>query len=98
VVEYSAAAESELKVDDLILELNGTPVNDMLTLRQILNKFEAGHDVELKVRRSGKKKDDEFKLTLGVAPTEALLGFGRLGFFRGFDFNPCGVGSNPAVT
>ena len=68
VLEYSPVDEHGLEASDLILELNGTPVNDMLKLRQILNKFEAGHEVELTVKRSGKKKSDKFKLTLGVPP------------------------------
>ena len=68
VLEYSPADESDMKADDVILELNGTSVNDMLKLRQILNKFEAGHDVELTVMRSGKKKKDKFKMTLGAPP------------------------------
>ena len=68
VLEYSPADESELKAEDLILELNGTPVNDMLKLRQILNKFEAGIDVEMTVMRSGEKEKDKFKMTLGTPP------------------------------
>ena len=68
VLEYSPADENEIEANDVILELNGTQVNDMLTLRQILNKFEAGHDIELTVMRSGKKKKDKFTMTLGAPP------------------------------
>ena len=68
VLEYTAADEHELKADDLVMELNGKPTNDMLTLRQILNKFEAGLEVEMTVKRKGEKKPDTFKLTLGVPP------------------------------
>ena len=66
VLEYSPADENELKADDVILELNGTPVNDILKLRQVLNKFEADNDIELTVMRSEKK--EKFKLTLGSPP------------------------------
>ena len=69
VLEYSPADENELKADDVILELNGTPVNDILKLRQVLNKFEADNDIELTVMRSEKKeKKEKFKLTLGSPP------------------------------
>ncbi len=68
VVEYTAAHEHELEAQDIVLELNGTPVNDMLALRQILNKFEAGLEVEMTVKRNGEKKKDKFKLTLGAPP------------------------------
>ena len=68
VLEYTVADEHELKADDLVMELNGKPTNDMLTLRQILNKFEAGLEVEMTVKRKGEKKPDTFKLTLGVPP------------------------------
>ena len=70
MLEYSPADENELKADDVILELNGTPVNDILKLRQVLNKFEADNDIELTVMRSEKKekKKEKFKLTLGSPP------------------------------
>ena len=68
VLEYTAADEHELKAEDLVMELNGKPTNDMLALRQILNKFEAGLEVEMTVKRKGEKKPDTFKLTLGVPP------------------------------
>ena len=68
VLEYTAADEHELEANDIVMALNGTPTNDMLKLRQILNKFEAGIEVEMTVKRKGKKKEDTFKLTLGVPP------------------------------
>ena len=68
VLEYTAADEHELKAEDLVMELNGKPTNDMLALRQILNKFEAGLEVEMTVKRKGEEKPDTFKLTLGVPP------------------------------
>ena len=68
VVEYTPAYKNELQIDDVILEVNSTPVNDMLKLRQILNKFEAGVEIELTVKRKAEKKKDKFKLTLGTPP------------------------------
>ncbi len=48
VVSGSAAASAGLTAGDIILELDGKPVDDMLTLRQILNRFESGAEAEIK--------------------------------------------------
>jgi len=68
VLGYTVAYEHELEAEDLVMELNGKPTNDILTLRQILNKFEAGTEVEMTVKRKGEKKPETFKLTFGVPP------------------------------
>ena len=68
VVQDTPAADHELLVEDLILKLNGEEVNDMLKLRQMLNQFESGREIELTVFRTEKEEEDTFKLTLGSTP------------------------------
>ena len=68
VVQKTAAADAGLQVEDVLLTVNDEEVNDMLRLRQILNKFESGQSVELTVQRSETEKVDTIKLKLGVAP------------------------------
>ncbi len=68
VVPKTAASDAGLKDKDILLEVNGEAVNDMLRLRQILNKFESGDSVELTVLRSESGKQDAVQVKLGVPP------------------------------
>ena len=68
VVQDTPAAENKLLVEDLILQVNGEPVNDMLGLRQILNKLESGDEIELTVFRAEEDEEDTFTLKLGATP------------------------------
>lgn len=68
VVQDTPAAEHDLLVEDLILKVNGEAVNDMLKLRQMLNQFESGREIELTVFRTEKDEEDTFKLKLGSPP------------------------------
>ncbi|MEL7497469.1 MAG: trypsin-like peptidase domain-containing protein [Planctomycetota bacterium] len=65
IVKESAADEVGLKKGDIVLSFNGEPVSDMLRLRQLVNRFEAGEKVELVFQRG---KEDSVKVTLTLGP------------------------------
>jgi len=58
VVKESAAEEAGLVVGDVILAINNEPINDMLRLRQVLNRFEAGQEIAVKIQRTVAKKSN----------------------------------------
>lgn len=68
VVPDSPAETAKLKQGDAIVAIDGKDVNDILTLRQVLNRFESGQKIQLVVVKQGKKVEHEVGLTLGVAP------------------------------
>ena len=68
VVQNTPASEAGLLVEDIILELDGKPVNDMLVMRQILTGFESGQTVKMKVLRSESDEPEEIELQLGTPP------------------------------
>jgi len=59
VVPGSAAENAGLEAQDIILELNEKNVSDMLTLKQILNRFESGTETQIKFLRTTSRSDDE---------------------------------------
>lgn len=68
VVPESAAAISGLKKGDVVLSFNGNVVNDMLRLRQLINRFESGDEVEIIYLRDEKKTTAKLKLGAPPAP------------------------------
>ncbi len=64
----SPADEIGLKSGDLLLEFNGEKIVDVLSLRQMLGRHEAGQTVKLKYRDGETEKELEVELKLGVAP------------------------------
>ncbi|MFT5300660.1 MAG: serine protease Do [Mariniblastus sp.] len=68
VVQFTAAADAGIEVEDILLAVNGEEVNDMLRLRQILNRFEAEQIVEITLKRSSSDKAEKIQLKLGVPP------------------------------
>lgn len=65
VVKESPAEQAGLKKGDVVLGLNGEPINDMLRLRQLLLRFEAGETVELDI--TPKEEDESRSLSLKLA-------------------------------
>ena len=59
VATESAADQAGLIAGDILLAINDEPINDMLRLRQVLNRFEAGQEITLSIQRSASKKGDE---------------------------------------
>jgi serine protease Do len=68
VVQRTPASAAKLLREDILLKLNGEDVDDMLRLRQLLNRIESGETVELTVVRSETGKQDTFEVTLGTPP------------------------------
>jgi len=56
------AAKAGLKVQDVIVEVDGTKVQDQKAFRELLNKKEAGDKVRLKVVRKGEDKNVTIEL------------------------------------
>ena len=60
VSKESAAEKAGLVVGDILLSINDEPINDMLRLRQVLNRFEAGQKITVSIQRTAAdNRDDE---------------------------------------
>ncbi len=70
VVKDTAAKEAGLKNADIILEVNGQAVNDLMRLKQLMNRYESGQEIELTVIPDSdeSKKQVKMKLKLGKPP------------------------------
>jgi serine protease Do len=68
VVHGGAADKAGLKVDDVIIEMNGKKIVSQATLREFLETLESGDVTTVKAKRKGEMKD--FKVTLGSAPMD----------------------------
>jgi serine protease Do len=70
VYQDTAASEVGLLVEDIILQINGTKVNDLLTFKSLLSKYEVGESVELTILKSGDADENPVNLTveLGSPP------------------------------
>ena len=68
VVRDSAADKAGIRREDYLREIDGEKVNDMLKLRQVLSRFEAGQEVEVKIWFEEDGKVETRTLTLGSPP------------------------------
>ena len=59
VVEGSAADRAGLIKGEVLLAIDDELINDMLRLRQVLNRFEAGQEISVSVKRAVAKPEDE---------------------------------------
>ena len=64
VMEGSAAAKAGLRVDDTIVELDGTSVDNPLDIKKLLRGKWSGDKIVLTIRRAG--KEQQLPLTLGA--------------------------------
>ena len=84
VTEGAAAEKAGMIAGDILLTINDVPINDMLRLRQVLNRFEAGQEISVSINRletpadkKARKKADtkfeliEFKMVLGAYVDES---------------------------
>ena len=68
VVVGSPAAKAGLDHADVITKINGTAVNDLMALRRVLNRFEAGDEVEVEYESSETEKLRKVKVVLDRTP------------------------------
>jgi serine protease Do len=68
VIPRSPAKDSNLLSGDVIVSLKGKEVNDMMALRQILNRCEAGQEIELLVFKEDQQTPIKVTLRLSAPP------------------------------
>lgn len=68
VVRDSPADKAGIRREDFIRGIDGEDVSDMLKLRQILNRFEAGDKVQLRVWFEETKEEKEVTVVVGTPP------------------------------
>ncbi len=68
VMKDSPAEKSGIKAEDVILEINGEKLTDDNTLGSVIQKYNVGETVSLKVRRG--EEDINISATLGERPEE----------------------------
>ncbi len=68
VVRDSAADKAGIQREDFVRSIDGEEVSDMLKLRQILNRFESGQEVELEIWFEETEKVETRTLLLGSPP------------------------------
>ena len=69
VTPEAAAAKAGLKVNDIILTINGRELKDWLSLQSMLARTKPGDEIKLKFKRDGEEKEAVVKL--GKRPAEA---------------------------
>ena len=67
----SPASRLELAEGDILLNINDNPVNDMLRLKQLINRFEAGETIRITVKRKSTGNEEQLELPLDPPPTNA---------------------------
>ena len=68
VVPDSAAAKAGLEREDVIRELNGEKVSDMMKFKQVISRHDAGTEVELTYLPDGADEEKTIKVTLTAPP------------------------------
>lgn len=63
VIADLPAAKAGLKSDDVIIEIDGKKIGHWFELTETINKYDAGAEVQIKVRRN--EAEMEFKVILG---------------------------------
>jgi len=68
VVPNSPADKAGIRREDFLLEINGEKIADVLALRKVLNQFESGEEVEVKVWFEETEEIETRKLILAPPP------------------------------
>jgi serine protease Do len=69
-VANSPAQQAKLQAGDVILAIEDQSVDDLQRLNQILNRYEAGQTIRLKVMKDGKSAATDHSVTLGILTTK----------------------------
>jgi len=86
VLPGSPAAHAGLKAEDVIVEANGKPINDMLELRNLVGLLRVGDKVDLKVLRDGATR--QFTVVVGKNVGEKTSGTALSAKLQGATFGP----------
>lgn len=70
VVPQAAADSAGLKREDIIVSVAGEPVKDLMSMKQILGRFEAGEEIELEYLPYQAAQNKSLKLILGSPPAD----------------------------
>ena len=68
VIAGTAAADAEMGHRDVILKINDQPVDDLMALRRILNRFEAGTEIKLEFESHLDEETKSATVVLGKPP------------------------------
>ena len=68
VVKGSSAEKSGIEKGDVVIALDGEPVNDMLKWKQLLNRLEAGRKIVLTVLKDDEEQEIGLVLTAPPQP------------------------------
>lgn len=66
----TAAAAAGLQAEDVLISVAGEPTKDLMSLRSILGRFEAGADVEVELIPKGETAAKKIQLVLGAPPAD----------------------------
>ena len=66
----TAAAAAGLKAEDLLVSVDGEPTKDLMSLRSILGRFEAGKEIEVELIAKGESEAKKIQLVLGAPPAD----------------------------
>jgi S1-C subfamily serine protease len=86
LAEESAAKESGIKQGDVILSINGKNVNSSSELQEQVSKYRPGDEIEVLIKRDGKKKQFNVVLRNRLGNTNVIKPSDLA--FLGADFEP----------
>jgi serine protease Do len=66
----TAAAAAGLKAEDVLVSVDGEPTKDLMSLRSILGRFEAGKEIEVELIAKGESEAKKIQLVLGAPPAD----------------------------
>ncbi|WP_282013579.1 S1C family serine protease [Marinifilum flexuosum] len=86
ITEDGAAEEVGMKKGDVILEINNTEVNSNAELQEQVSKYRPGDEIEVLIKRDGKKKQFDVVLRNRLGNTEVIKSSDLA--FLGAEFEP----------